>query len=70
MKVAAQRLLIRRIQTDLRHEAVRHRLVGNSMAAADCDEQAGALDCVVRTLNGMAMLVDVWRSLTTEEGGT
>ena len=70
VKVEAQRQLIRRIQRDLRHEANRHRQTRNLQAATDCDEQADALDCVVRTLNGMAMLVDVWRSLTTEEGET
>lgn len=50
MNIHMQIKLIRRLQSDLKKEENKHLSDGNSLAAADCEEQRNGLDSVLKTL--------------------
>jgi hypothetical protein len=67
MDIKRQMQLIRRIQADFRKEAHKHRSDGNGLAATDCDWQADALDSVLATLKGVALMAEAVGILTSND---
>ena len=65
MDIKKQTQLIRRIQADFRKEAHKHRSDGNGLAATDCEGQADALDAVLATLKGVALMAEAFGILTS-----